>query len=121
MAETYKIEDLSFVAYGTWVKTGDFIKNRNGRWVAKTKYQEFYKTSVGTFPSQEWRDKAMEAVEAAGEITLLEAVKDHCRKYCAWLHKESDIEEYALECMTHRSYLHWDDFQTKEKEIFFIG
>lgn len=121
MEVNYTIEDLFFQNIGTAVKTGRLIQLRSGRMVEKTKYQEFYKTSIGTFLPQKWHAMAMAAVEAAGEIPLLEAVKDHCRKNCAWLRTEDEIEEYALDCMTHKAYLHWEDFQTEEKGIFFVG
>lgn len=77
-------------------------------------YEEIYRTNVGEFKREDWCVKAREIVEASGEVQLLEDIKKHCTKNCAWLHKESEIEEYALECLTHRAYKHWDGFVSQE-------
>lgn len=70
-----------------------------------------YKTDNGTFTPEVWEEKVRKAIQEAGETELLENLKDHCRKHCAWLHKESEVHEYAMEVLVSRAYLHWEDFK----------
>ena len=43
---------------------------------------------------------------------LFERIKEHCRKHCAWLHKETELEEYSLSCLSSHAYGHWEEFKT---------
>ncbi len=79
-------------------------------------FQEFYETDLGELLPEEWRKQVMAAVGENGKTDLLEQIKDHCRKHCAWLHKEEEIEEYALECLVDEAYLYWKDFGGKVDE-----
>lgn len=87
-------------------------KDSSGRNVYK--YITEYKTDNGTFVPEKWKEKTMKAIMAAGEMELLEKIKNYCRKHCAWLHKESELQEYAMECLVSRSYLYWNDFLKEE-------
>lgn len=89
-------------------------QGRSGRPKRVYGYEEVYKTNVGDLKKEDWISKTREIVEVAGETQLLEDIKVHCRENCAWLHKEPDIEEHALECLVRRSYKHWEGFQFNE-------
>lgn len=79
---------------------------------------ERYETPAGTFLPEEWKKRAKAAIEAEGKLTLLKKVKEHCRGHCAWIHTESDLEEYAIECICSRSYRYWKDFEDTETIIW---
>ncbi|MGN0276470.1 MAG: hypothetical protein ACI4CZ_04675 [Hominisplanchenecus sp.] len=64
-----------------------------------------------------WKQRALEEIEAAGEGELLERIKEHCRGL-AWLHTETEIEEYAIECLCSRAYRAWDGFENDEEIIW---
>ena len=81
-----------------------------------TEYREQYKTLAGTFEPEIWKKKAMEAIIADGELKLYERVKEHCSHY-AWIQKESELEECAIDSMCHRSYRAWKDFKYEETII----
>lgn len=85
-------------------------------------YREVYKTNAGEFEVGEWRNAVREIIELSGESELLEQIKAHCREQCAWLHKESDIEEYAMECLASRAYRYWKDLEpvSSSKCLIFI-
>lgn len=95
-------------------------QGRGGRPKRVYGYEEVYKTNAGDLKKGDWISKTREIVEAVGETELLEDIKAHCRENCAWLHKESEIEEHALECLTYRVYRHWDDFQFNELQRVMI-
>lgn len=97
--------------------TGEYEITRQGTRKAKKKLVERYVTPAGTFLPKEWKKRAMEEIEAAGEMELLENIKEHCLTNCAWLRKE-EIEEYAIGCLCHRSYRAWKDFESKETIIW---
>lgn len=78
------------------------------------RFVERYETPEGTFLPEEWKKRAKAAIEAEGELALLERVKEHC----AWLHTESDLEEYAIDCTCGRIYRHWKDFENTETIIW---
>ena len=98
--------------------TGTYEYTRLGTRREKSRYVERYVTQAGTFLPEEWKKRAKAAIEAEGELALLERVKDHCREHCAWLHTESDLEEYAIDCTCGRIYRHWKDFENTETIIW---
>ena len=114
MIEDYQIR----IRTGAVEKTGERERTRKGTWRDKTRFVERYVTPAGTFLPEEWKKRAKAAIEAEGELALLERVKDHCREHCAWLHTESDLEEYAIECTCSRSYRCWEDFKNIETIIW---
>lgn len=114
MIEDYQIK----IRTGAAEKTGEYEITKRGTRRAKTRFVERYVTPVGTFLPEEWKKRVRAAIEAEGELALLERVKEHCRERCAWLHTENDLEEYAMECMCDRAYRHWDDFENIETIIW---
>ena len=98
--------------------TGEYEITKRGIRREKSRYVERYVTQVGTFLPEEWKKRARAAIEAEGELDLLERVNEHCREYCAWLHTESDLEEYAIDCTCGRIYRHWKDFEDTETIIW---
>lgn len=89
-------------------------------------YRETYKTSVGEFSPQEWRERIRNAIEQAGETEMLDIIKNHCREHCAWLHKEVEISDYAMDILAGRFFLcgnpAWKDVwdEIRKKYFFFI-
>lgn len=82
-------------------------------------YQRYYCTEkYGNMEPEKWRKAVMEEIQHSGEEKLLERIKHHCRRHCAWLHKEQEIEDYAMEILASRSYLHWEDFQSDTEIIW---
>lgn len=114
MIEDYRIQIRTGRAEGT----GHYENTRRGTRREITKFVERYQTPAGVFLPETWREKALETIEAEGEIELLESIKEHCRVNCAWLHKEKEIEEYAIECLCSRAYRCWSDFGSTETIIW---
>lgn len=114
MIEDYQIR----IRTGAAEKTGERERTRKGTWRDKTRYVERYVTPVGTFLPGEWRKRAMAAIEAEGGLALLTRVKEHCREHCVWLRTESELEEYAMECLCNGAYRHWKDFEDTETIIW---
>lgn len=77
-----------------------------------------YVTPAGTFLPEEWKKRALAAIEAEGELDLLERVEEHCREHRAWLHTEKDLEEHAIKCLCSRAYRHWDNSEDIETIIW---
>lgn len=88
-----------------------YVKGYDKRGRKEYGFKETYRTKAGDFSPEEWRKTVLQAIDDAGETDLLEKIKEHCRKHCAWLRKEKDIEEYSMECLVGRAYLHWEDFK----------
>jgi hypothetical protein len=61
----------------------------------------------------ECQEAMLEAVEEDGLGDLLEGIKAHVRANCLWL-KESDIEHYALCCLSSRAYEAWESFSYQQ-------
>ena len=98
--------------------TGEYEITRRGTRREKSRYVERYVTQAGIFLPEEWKKRAKAAIEAEGELALLENVKDYCKEHCAWLHTESKLEEYAMNCTCGRSYRHWKEFENTETIIW---
>lgn len=67
-------------------------------------------TRAGRMTIEEWVALARQAVLEEKKDDLLNEIKDHCTKHCAWLHSEAEIEEYSLRCLISGAYKHWNDF-----------
>ncbi|MCD7866823.1 MAG: hypothetical protein LUG62_01180 [Clostridiales bacterium] len=111
MIEDYKIHHQMH----TSVSTGRYEITRRGTRRPIMRLQTIYKTNAGDFEPDKWRAAALAEIEKCGETELLEKVKEYCRKNCAWLRKESGLEEYAIDSLCGRSYLHWEDFERREQ------
>lgn len=114
MIEDYQINSRA----GRAESTGEYEITRRGTRRKKTRFAERYVTPAGTFLPEEWKNRAKAAIEAEGELSLLERVKEHCRGHCAWLHTESELEEYAIDCTCSRAYRAWKDFEDTETIIW---
>lgn len=114
MVEDYRIRMRTGRAEGT----GGYEITKRGIRREITKFVERYETAAGIFLPDEWMKKALGAIEAEGEMSLLESIKEYCRNHCAWLYKEKEVEEYAIDCLCSRAYRHWDDFESTETIIW---
>lgn len=114
MIEDYRIRMRTGRAEGT----GSYEITKRGTRREITKFVERYETAAGIFLPDEWMKKALGAIEAEGEMSLLKSIKEYCRNHCAWLHKEKEVEEYAIDCLCSRAYRHWDDFESTETIIW---
>lgn len=113
MIEDYRIRMRTGRAEGT----GNYEITKRGTRREITKFVERYETPAGVFLPDEWMKKALANIEAEGEMSILESVKEHCRGL-EWLHKETEIEEYAIECHCSRAYRAWDGFENDEEIIW---
>ena len=99
------------IRMGRAYKTG--FHPYHGRQVPDYAYKELYHTDAGDFEAEDWMKLAREAVKREGKEELLKQLKSYCSRRCAWLHKEEEVEEYALDCLASEAYLHWKDFGEK--------
>lgn len=113
MVEDYRIRMRKGRAEGT----GSYEVTKRGTRREITKFVERYETAAGIFLPDEWMKKALEAIEAEGEMSLLESIKEYCSRF-PWLHKEKKLEEYAIDCLCSRAYRHWDNFGSTETIIW---
>lgn len=110
MVEDYRI----LTRLGAAEKTGNYEITRQGTRRTVAKFVERYETPTGVFLPKEWKKKALEVIEAEGEMKLLENITKYCREHCAWLHEEEKIKEYAMECLCSRAYRYWKGFKSTE-------
>ena len=106
MVEDYRI----ILQCGRAEPTGKYEITRRGTRKAVLQYAVTYKTPIGDFKPEEWRKRALDAIAEAGEMNLLGKIKEYCRNRCAWLRKNTDLEEYAIDCLCGRIYTYWEDF-----------
>lgn len=114
MLEDYRV----LYNVGRSAPTGRYELTRKGTRRMITRYQQYYKTPLGEMLPEAWREKVREEIKNQGEQELFERMKDHCRKYCAWIGKETEVEDYAMECTCSRAYLHWEDFMEDNTVIW---
>lgn len=68
----------------------------------------FYKATVsGEMEESEWVKQYRKAIETENLTLFFGIVKEHIRKHCAWLHKEDEIERYAMECFDSGAFASW--------------
>lgn len=114
MIEDYQIK----IRVGRSEGTGEYEITKRGTRREKLRYAERYETPAGSFLPEEWKKRAMAAIEAEGEIDLLGEIKAYCKEHCAWLHTEKELEEYAIDCICSRAYRYWEDFKNTETIIW---
>lgn len=85
-------------------------KDSSGRRIFKG--ISYKKTIFGEIENSVWYKLAKQIIIISGNEQFLERVKDYCREHCAWMHKEQEIEEYAIECVMNEAYMAWEDFET---------
>lgn len=117
MLEKYAIKLKNFYT----VPSGEYRLNRLGRKVSINVGHNEFVTDAGIFSEEEWRKKVKETIQEEGETDIFNIIIQHVKNNCAWLHKENDIHNYAMEIITNRSYLSgypvWDDVITKINEL----
>ncbi len=74
-------------------------------------FEYFNTAEAGPMKLEAWYEAVKAAAVEDGLSELLERIKKHCRKNCAWLRTEQQIEEYALECLSNEAYKYWDDLK----------
>lgn len=110
MVEDYRIQ----IREGRAERTGKYEITARGTRREITRFVERYRIPAGVFLPEKWKKQALSAIEAEGEMELLENLKEYCRIHCAWLRKEEEIEEYAIDVLCGRCYRYWKDFEIKE-------
>lgn len=104
--------------------TGAYEITRRGNRRPVTKFSEVYTTDAGELSPERWRMELSKAIEADKESDVLEVIRAYCREHCAWLRKESDILDYAMDILASRSFLCgkecWKDVADKVKDKYFI-
>ena len=73
----------------------------------ETRGVEYVTTEAGRFTVGEWHRLLDEAVFCEEKTWLLDLIVNHVRSHCAWLHKNQDIRNYALECLSSGAYHSW--------------
>ena len=97
------------------VPTGRMIQTQNGRTKAETVSLEYVRIASGEMVElSDWFRRMKDAVVQEGKQGLLEKIKDHCKKL-AWLHTDQEIEQYSLECLSHKAYEYWPDFRQDDR------
>ena len=83
----------------------------------EARYVTWYETAWNRILSPaEWLGLAEDAIEREGKQELLKKIEDHCKTNCAWIKKETELHEYAVDALCSRSYEHWDGFTRGEGE-----
>lgn len=104
--------------------TGIFEVTRIGTRRMVNKFQETYKTDLGEFTPEKWREECSRVIETDKEEDVLEEIIEHCRKNCAWLHKDNEIKDYAMNILAGRIFLCgnecWKDVADKVKDKYII-
>ena len=110
---SYTLEDMRETAAREYKQepTGDYKVNRNGRKVPVTHGVEYCQTKAGKMPLDKWVKLMRDAIAAEGKQELLGQIMEHCRAHCAWLHREAELEKYAMSCLSSHAYEHWEDFK----------
>lgn len=109
--EAWPLEDLA-VRYEIMITKGTKIEydDRRGKIRYKSITEQGFSTKAGEMTKAAWRQQAEAIIHENGLEELLEAIKDHCRRHCAWLRKESELELFAMECLASRAYEAWTEF-----------
>lgn len=101
----------------------EFIgKDQTGR----KQYREisFKKTLFGDIEDCNYYPLVKELIILAGKKELLGTIKDYCRENCAWLKKEKDVENHAIDCLLSKVFEYWKDFPKQipepDKWIFYF-
>ena len=97
--------------------TKEFYINRTGRKVFLKELVTYIPTrGCGTMKLDDWYEAMEAAVEAEGKTDLLKGIEEHVRRHCAWLRKERQVRQHALECLSGENYLAWDGFNAEASQ-----
>ena len=98
------LEELKTVACDEFraEPTGTYYVNCRGNRKPKLEGVNYRITKSGRIRLEEWIRLAKDAVNNEGKSWLLEIEKIECKRNCAWLKTEKDIEEYALRLIVDR-------------------
>ena len=110
----YSTSDLKWTSVREFrpVGTGEFYRTTRGTLKEKLIAREFVRTAAaGVLELDEWCRLMEQAVEREDRTDLLDRIVEHCRSHCAWLRKEKELREYALECLSSGACMAWDDFK----------
>ena len=120
MVELYRIQQRT----GRSMPTGKYEITRVGTKRAITEFGIIYKTDLGEFTPERWMEELSRAIAADKEEDVLNEIIVHCRKNCAWLRKENDIKEYAMNILSGRVFLCgnecWNDVADKVRSKYII-
>lgn len=101
-----------------------YVKGLNAKGKKIIGFKEYYKTNAGEFEPEQWRLKLTEAINYAEENELLQIIKEHCKKHCAWLHTDPEITDYAMDILAGRIFLcgnsSWQDVWNEIGRKYFI-
>lgn len=106
------MSDYAELRYGVlWAlsETVGTSKNPNGSTHREVRVREWVRLPFGMITLEEWRGRVRKAIEENDDDGLFEAIKTHCREHCAWLRKEADVENHALECLVNGAYEAWEE------------
>lgn len=120
MVELYRIK----LRCGRSEPTGTYELTRTGTRRAVNKFREFYQTDLGEMAPERWKTDLMNAIVNDKELDTLEAIKEHCREHCVWLHSDKEVGEYAMDVLAARIFLcgneNWKDVADKVGNRYII-
>ena len=111
-----RTEDLAIqYQVGKSYPTGTYRTTRNGYTTMVYKQRMSFLTKCGKemWP-EDWRKEITAAIKAEEKEELLQKILAHVRTHCFWLKREQEIQDYAMDCLAGRAYLHWEDFPQDE-------
>lgn len=110
----WPLEDLK-IKYEVMVTIAikEIYDNRSGKVRRVTETEQGFAIREGNITKTEWRKRAEKIIHENELDGLLGEIKEHCRKYCAWLKREpeSELELYAMQCMASKAFEAWEDFR----------
>lgn len=71
-------------------------------------------TPSGWMPLETWRERVKQAIRENHKEELLERIREYCKGHYFWLHNETDLDDYAMQCLVLGAYSAWDDFSPEE-------
>lgn len=78
------------------------------RWISQSEVG--FATAAGNIKKEDWRQQVWKIIQENGLEELLEQIEEHCRRHCAWLKQEPELELYAMDCLASKAYESWTEF-----------
>lgn len=114
--QVHRMEDYRIrTRQGRSRHTGGYYVNSRGNKTPVMKYSVYYETNAGEISPKQWLEIMRECVAASGSEQILEKIREHVKRDCAWLKTDKDIEEYSLNILAGRIYNQgraWSNFDT---------